>query len=510
MAISPDYADVKPIDHDPGRYDTISMDWTARQRLYAGYWKYWSGAVFDEVDEHAVTPSGKKPQLYPLELNLVEMACMLHASGLVGDTSNRDTPLEVSAKPRKDRGGKEVADHASTVLSDFYEMSGLESIIDEQALQTMVFGGSVWATRFEPEAEMKVRLEKIWPEFFFPVCHPGDMDRLLEVFISREVDVAQAEAAYKVKVDSDKSHRVHVVERWTEKKYEVKVGDKTARYSDGQPMAGKNPFGIVPFEYLPRFRTGGYYGESQVKNLMGLQDEINARMADLGDAISEGVHRTKWIRNRPKGARGLRLDPYGFLDLGMPAGNHPPPEVGAIPPPDIPANSLELTNKLIELFRQIAHTPPVAYGMDEGSQRSALTLTFRMFPFIAMIERYRRNWAGGFKRISKKALRIMRVKGLHGITEQHERQLLQVSWAPAIPRDREQLVNEMVLLLNSALRSPETALQKLGDIPDEEIGPEIERIKEYLEWKASLGQEFGPPEAEEIAPMDQPEARVEM
>jgi len=180
MAISPDYADVKPIDHDPDRYDTISMDWATRQRLYADYWKYWSGTIFNEVDEYAVTPSGKKPKLYPIELNMVEMACMLHASGLVGDTTGRDTPIEVSAKPREDRGGKEAADAVSTVLSDFYELSGLESFIDEQALQAQVFGGSVWATRFEPEAEMGVRLEKIWPEFFFPIWHPGDMDRLLE------------------------------------------------------------------------------------------------------------------------------------------------------------------------------------------------------------------------------------------------------------------------------------------------------------------------------------------
>jgi len=283
-----------------------------------------------------------------------------------------------------------------------------------------------------------------------------------------------------------------------------------ARYSDGQAMGGKNPFGLVPFQYIPRLRAGSFYGESLVKGLMGLQDEINARIADLGDAISGGVHGTRWVRNRPKGARGLRHDPHGFLDLGMPAGNHPPPEVGMLQPPDLPANSLELANKLIELFRQIAHTPPVAYGMDEGSQRSALTLAFRMFPFIAMVERYRRYWSWGFKAISRKALRIMRVKGLHGITEQHERQMLQVSWAPAIPRDREQLINETVLLLNSALRSPETALQKLGDIPDEDIGPEIERVKSFMEWKAGLGALGKPPEQEEIAPVDQPEARIEM
>lgn len=507
MAISPDYADAQPLDVDS--YSTINMDWNARQRLYADYWKYWSGSVFDEVDESAVITTGSKPKLYPLELNLTEMACMLHASGLVGDTSNRDTPVEVSAKPRADRGGQEIADDVSTILSDFYELSGLESIIDEQALQTMIFGGSVWAIRFDPETEMKVRIEKIWPEFFFPICHPGNMDRLLEVFIAREVDRVQAEAAYKVKVGPEGGHRVRVIEHWTEKDYEVKVGDQIAKYSDGQPMAGKNPFGVVPFQYLPRYRVGGYYGESLVKNLMGLQDEINSRMADLGDAISEGVHRTKWVVNRPKGARGLRMDPYGFLDLGMQIGTKDPPKIGALPPPDIPTNSLELVGKLIELFRQIAHTPPVAYGMDEGSQRSALTLAFRMFPFIAMVERYRRNWTGGFKGISKKALRIMKVKGLHGVTEQHERQLLQVSWAPAIPRDREQLIQETVLLLNSALRSPEFALQKLGDIPDEEIGQEIERVKEFLEWKASLGQEFGLPKAEEIAPVDQPTAKVE-
>ena len=352
MPISDQYADLN-LDRNPDHYNLTNMRWTDRLALYSEYWKYFSGKIFDETDDHAVTNTGEKPKLYPLQLNLIEMACVLHASGILGDTSDRDAPIEVKAKPRKDRGGKTVADETTTAISDTFEESGLENFVDEQAMLYQVFGGNVWALRWDPpRSEMGVRVEKIWPEFFFPVWHAGSMD-LIEVFLARHVDIAQAEATYNVDIENPSlGNRVYVVEHWTEREFSVTVDGEPARYPDGEPMQGANKFGIVPFEYFPRVRAGGFYGTSLIKSLMGIQNETNARMADLGDAISAGVHRILWIRNRSKGVKGLEIDPYGFLDLGMPAtSQHPEPEVGAVDPPELPDGAQAFVDTLIGLFR---------------------------------------------------------------------------------------------------------------------------------------------------------------
>jgi hypothetical protein len=479
---------------------------------YMDWWEYWSGRVLEEEDEHAVvTDQSQKPLRYPLQLNLVAMVCQLHASGLIGDTQGRDTPIGLVAKPRDDRGGSEAAMMATQVVSDFLEESAMESEIDEAALSAMVFGGAVFKVCFDPTSEMGVRLEPRWVENFRPVWYPGNRNRLAEVFCSHVCDVAQAEAAYNVDIGLPKyeSNRVLVLEHWTETDYKVTVNDRPARYPDGAPMQGANPWGFVPFVYMPSYRMASFYGESVIPSIKGLQNEVNLRLADLGDAVAGAVHRILWVRNRHKGAKGLSIDAYKILDLGINPPGYEPPDIGALDPPQIQAGAVEFLEKLLDMLGRIGHTPPVVYGVDEGSQRSALTLAFRMYPYVSHITRYRRSWSWGWKQVGKQALRMMQIKGLNGITEQHCRQLWKVEYAPIMPRDREQLVNETVILTQTMLRSPEKALEMLADIPKEEIGEELERIKKFQELRARFAQQAEMQQMSEgpAIKMDQPIAR---
>jgi hypothetical protein len=57
-------------------------------------------------------------------------------------------------------------------------------------------------------------------------------------------------------------------------------------------------------------------------------------------------------------------------------------------------------------------------------------------------------------------------------------------WLPQIPRDREQMVNEVILRFSAGLMSPERALEMLGDV--EYIGEEIERIKQWIGFKSQF------------------------
>lgn len=487
MSKTADYADVLELGQEPARYDTEI--WAERQSMYNAWYNYWSGEVLDEEDSYAVLKErDKKPLLYPLKLNLIQMTCLLHAGGLLGQTDGRDLPIDLTAKPRADRGGKAAAETATSVFSDYLEASGFESTVDEQAICAMVFGGAYYKTSFDPGAEMGVRAEAIWPEWIRPVWHPFDYNRLIEVFVIYKTSEANAEHSYNVslkKGDKIEGNKVRVVEHWSEKNYEVRVGGQQAKYSDGTPMKGENPFGFVPFVYLPRYRAGSFYGESLIDPLTGIQDEINLRLADVGDATSDTAHQQVWVKNRQKGNKGLRMNPHDIWNLGLnPSG--PEPEVGVLPAPVVPPSVMVFVESLFNVFRQLAHTPPVVYGIDEGSQRSALTLAFRMFPFTQMIYRYRRSWSYPLKQMAYQALSVMAAKGLNGVTDVHKRQIWSIGWAPVIPRDREQLVNETILLVQTMLRSPEKALTMLGDIPKEEISEELERIKKYHEWRSMI------------------------
>jgi hypothetical protein len=57
-------------------------------------------------------------------------------------------------------------------------------------------------------------------------------------------------------------------------------------------------------------------------------------------------------------------------------------------------------------------------------------------------------------------------------------------WAPILPRDREQEVNEIILRVNSSLMSPETALKRLADIRD--VKTEMNLIKAWMEYQAQV------------------------
>lgn len=501
------------MDIDPESY--TNQVWYAVDQLYREYWEYWTGRVFEAEDEHGVTEDGSKPKLYPIEVNLAALACETHSSGVVGDTESMEIPIEPKAKPRERLGGEAAATFASEAVKDCLELSGIEGWIDQFAILQQVFGGCYLKVAYEPppRSEMGVEVQLVWPQGVYPTWSSKNCDKILEIMVVRFVGLRQAEISYNVSLsESTKAgtpQYVKVTERWSEKEFEVIVGDgpdaQTGRYMDGSQMAGKNPYGFVPYIYIPRARSGDFFGDSLIEPIKGIQDEVNARLADVGDAVSASTHQQIFVKNRQQGANGLIFNHNRVWNLGMNPAGQPEPEVGAIDPPTVPSGTKDFIEELMKVFRLLAKTPPVIYGIDEGSQRSALTLAFRMYPYTNAIQVTRRLMVWGFKRLSSMILSVMAVRGLNGVTEQHAGQMWAVKMAPVAPRDREQLVNEIILLLAAGIRSPEKALEMLGDVAAEEIESELELAQKFAELRSKIQQQFGPkpgegPAAEVLEP----------
>jgi hypothetical protein len=481
--------------------------WSSQTSKYAEYWDYYDGTILEEECESGISESGETVKKYPLQINLARLAVQKHAFALLGEYDEASV-VQFHAKP------KEKEDETAQAIDDFltavWSENGAMGLLPEQARIAHICGGAVFKIAYDPEKRNKVRLEVILPDYFFPVWDSTDYHRLLEVEIAYTISTREAMLKYGYRPEATSGDEVLYKERWTEDEYEVTIGGQLVNNpATGEPYQGENPFvdpdtgrGILPFEYFPVDRTGGFYGTSIIESVMGLQDEYNARMADVGDAINEGVHPYRYGRNLPKGIKDIKLSRGRIKNLGMNAPNQPPPEIDYVQHPGLPRGTKEFLAEVKANFQQVSHTPPVAYGIDEGSQRSALTLAVRMWPTMAFVKDTRGLWSASFASMNRKIIIISMIKEGEAQEEWLGYQL-ETRWAPIILQDREQLVNENILLVQAKLRAPETAIRLIGDTDD--IGAEMERIREWQEYIASLipAKQQSPQESE--IDIDEPE-----
>src|SRR5690606_16077336 len=115
-----------------------------------------------------------------------------------------------------------------------------------------------------------------------------------------------------------------------------------------------------------------------------------------------------------------------------------------------PALSQGFNDFLDTLFNQLlreGHMSSTAFGEDEGSQRSALTLAFRMWPSTSHARAEQAFWNEGLQVIAKMILGMMQTKGLfdNRIPSDFKKRFdFVLDWQPQIPRDRESKVAEII------------------------------------------------------------------
>jgi hypothetical protein len=223
---------------------------------------------------------------------------------------------------------------------------------------------------------------------------------------------------------------------------------------------------------------------------MSLAEEINEKFADVGDIISENARVMPAIKNTRKITVNRMSHGTPLLNLGQAAPGMDPPEI--IYPNGVTTDNTTVTwaLDLLNIARTEAYTPPVLYGIDEGSQRSSLTLALRALPLLVHMRQERTLWTAGLNRLARLILLIAAEKGLdvgggRTITRDDLNKMrIWQEWAPIMPRDHDQLVNEMIMRVNSGLIAPETALNRMGDIRD--IQTEMNLIKAWMEYTARV------------------------
>jgi len=138
----------------------------------------------------------------------------------------------------------------------------------------------------------------------------------------------------------------------------------------------------------------------------------------------------------------------------------------------------------MKAYRREVNHPAVADGEDEGSQRSALTLTTRMWPMLSHVKLERQNYSDGFRALFNIALKMMAIKNLNEIKESDTDVNIFVSWSPMLGKDRELLLQEIAIRREHDLGSQTHMIELLEDVQD--VDDEIKEINDEKKAKAEM------------------------
>lgn len=468
----PDWSDLSD------RTDRASLDiWEAELSRLHQYEHYYSGRVFEEYIEKE-HPTDPDVPLFPAGINIVKSICIALTDAMFGEWP--DKPVQFASTATEGLSADDIK--AIEVLEGIIAESGIQ-FLWEAELDRNKFGGC--ALRVDPDKSLKYKLRwsRVQRQCFFPIWDPERPDELLEVFTLTGMSPAQIKAKFGVESQTS----LNYIEHWTLERKETWLGRQRL-------TSEANPYGVVPFVYIPRLRSANWWGDSVTEDIIAMQDEMNMRVADIGDSSSANAHPIIWGKNLPKGFDRANF-PRGadkLWDLGRNV-NGLEPEVGVVEPKtSVISHTFEHVRFLLRMARDMAQTPAIVYGDDDGGgQRSGDTLEIRMRSLLAAVKRSRAYMTSGLRRMIRITAAIYAQKNYSEIPSRAVAHMARLTpaYAEVLPRRQPEIVDEVVKLLSTdpPTISLETAVRLLGRNVSE-----IELIKKMIAdediWKRPVGQ----------------------
>jgi hypothetical protein len=468
----------------PANFPMSQWEWQARR--YLEYWRMFTGAVWQEQLPDIRDERGNVVYRYPLQINYIKQFAQKAAYVLFGEASDTPDPLvRIEARPRNKPNRKQPTDEEKSIAQEaedfvnrvWMENNGRSLQLENGTIQQFI-GGCYFKINWCPDdrdLENQIRIESVIPDFVLPVWDVGRPDRLLECYIIYRIQGREAEIRFNL--EGQAGDYPLYIEHWTPKFIDIRINNMPINFTAaGHKITYdhlKNPFGRVPIFYIPRERAGSFYGISQCDDIIGLARESNARLADIGELIKDNIHRDYFARNVTSSPKPLDLGmerPAINLGVSSPATKQLP-EIWTIDPPNLGQHPDWYERILRGLMRDDAGFSGVAFGEDQGGERSAKTLAARMWPTTAKMRAVRTYWSTAMVAMAKQIIEIAIEKGIGGMTEKHLKTVdFNASWFPMMPKDEEQQVDRAVALVQTGIMSPQTAIEVLdvSDDPDAE------------------------------------------
>ncbi len=446
-------------------FDTIPYpvaEWGQRGELHDLYNKMITGELLDERDKRDNSP------LYPLKINVWDFICTLHAY--------MSTGVEDNAKPSITFQSGQSAHKKSRAprYTEWVTLALNNSAIDWFSLfyGMNVYGAIALVMRYDQNSKTApVWFEMVGAPNFYPVLDSAG--RVIAFFIARQISNAEAKFRYGVTVDSSKIPTY--IEYWDPTRYEVRINDMPAYYQDGQTLIkGSNPFGFAPAVYIPHLRKRSLYGDSQLWRTDEIVKEFNARIADVSDSVSDDSDTSFWGYNIDD-ARVKKIAGKNVVSLGRYLDGKLSPTIEQFSSSHAIRDGSAFVDNLWNLVLQMNDIPQIALGVDEGSQRSSLTLRARFWMLESHCHVERNNASEQLIRLAHMIVRAMAVLG-YPAPNGGEDMAVTVTWPRMLPQDRVELVNELVQRRAAQLISRKKAIELFGDVED--IVEELREIDE--------------------------------
>ncbi len=438
------------------------------------YWRWWEW--YDSVMLDAASPSNKSKKRYPLQINPIKWVCNKHARGLFGERPE-DTTTLVQFGFRNDKGETDdLCLNAARIVDKIWgESQGADLQIDN-ATTSQVLGGSVFRVAkqtWNTQLSTGFRINKVIPDFFLPVWSNDDPWSFPEVYVMQYITGDEARQRYQV--DPHSMPWVLYIEHWTNDQYEITVADQVPPL-DG--MKGDNPYGFVPFVYIPHItRAGGLYGQSHVPSLVSMTEELNYRMADRGDGVRNSMFNRLFGRNIPK--TGITPTVIGdskntdnkemILNIGNEvAGMSGKPEVFTVESSATKGAQIsrEFIEDLMDMIYSDSDTPSIMFGPNiSGSQPSGDARELEFWPYTQHQGIERAMTQIGYNMINKMLLRMMCIDKVGGATEAMCSLEPRVQWGYPLPKRRDLKVQEVVSrrTVDPPIMSIPNALRQLSE-----------------------------------------------
>jgi hypothetical protein len=460
-----------------------SGSWAHQLSRLQRYERYYNGQVFDKRVEDP--ENDNPPLLYPIGINISKMLCLAMTDAAFGEWKE----AVVNFEQARDVQATDDTIETLKLMGHIARASKLNSTLWEVELDRQKFGGGILKVHASDRGPNFVRWIRIPTMEFFPVVDPTNEDRFLSVRLVSEI--TQEQARLKFGYDGDRE-KVVVEETWDLKRYRYTVDNKEI-----SAYSGLNPFGVVPFVYIPRFRSSDWYGESLIEDVARAQDELNMRLADLGESINYNTHPTRIGKNLPKrfNAKNFPLGKNTLWDLGRAFAGGPQPEVSLLEAKNpIPSGTFDFITWIYDWSRTSVFAPPIAFGEDDGGgQRSGITLEIRMQPLLKAVRRSRSYMISGLENAMDLTAHILekrKVTNPEYIRIMREQEIVP-NFASVMPRDQAALVDEVVKRMSTVPQtiSLESALKLLGSPASEEqaILEQMEAMVEFQRRFSDVG-----------------------
>lgn len=449
----------------------------------------------------------------PLGINRFKSIVDKHANYLWGEWKNNLFEWRVTPLGREDMDPvtlQDAQDYATRIKLFLQQQlgTGLDDILWQASKNSGIYGDGVLEVHYD-EVFRRVVVESILPEYFHAMWEISNMRNLVEVIVAYPIDRAMALETYGTSGNDQflgytaiNPHYLPGIgvlwKRWSTSNFQVWVDDVNVYNSPNPYMpidnAGNYYPGIIPFIHIKNMPGGAdYWGYSDGENVLQLIDELNRRMADIGDIVSTHAHPIVALSNFSGQVTDLPIGPDAVWDLGRDGKAERLEGIG--PTPELMAY-IEAVKKEMH---ETASMPETAYGSKSGSasHSSGLALAMAMMPVVERAREKRIYWRAALRKLAQMTFYLYAVRDpaileAAGLTYGRVIQFdIDSVFADVLPKEQLQTVNEAVALFSNNLRSQYRALEDLGE---DDIPAEIERIKQDMALKAQMGAPSMPAE----------------